>query len=232
MHACRVADEFGIGTVIVPWAAGVASAVGMVHADAGAERRQPFVADLDEIDPAAFADVRVRLELDARAELDGDVADVADPTVTVQTLVGMSVRNQVHTLDVPLLDGALADALAALPDAFADALPSRVRRASDRDLQLRVGARPRRPRPTGTDSGASSPATPPATSSGRADGQARRPLRRPRRFRDHAGVPWRDLAPGARIAGPAVVQAADTTVVVPPERVATVDARRNLIVER
>jgi N-methylhydantoinase A len=41
---------------------------------------------------------------------------------------------------------------------------------------------------------------------------------------------WPDLAPGARIAGPAVVQASDTTVVVPPEHVATVDVHRHLII--
>jgi N-methylhydantoinase A/oxoprolinase/acetone carboxylase beta subunit len=40
---------------------------------------------------------------------------------------------------------------------------------------------------------------------------------------------WSRLAPGDRIAGPAIVQATDTTVVVPPERLATVDGGRNLV---
>src|SRR3954447_358545 len=50
MHVSRLADEFGITTVLVPWAAGVASAVGLVRADLGAEHRQPFPADLDALD--------------------------------------------------------------------------------------------------------------------------------------------------------------------------------------
>jgi N-methylhydantoinase A len=231
MHACRVADEFGIGTVIVPWAAGVASATGMVHADAGAEQRHPFVADLDETDPAAFADVRVRLERDARAELDGDGADIADPTVTVQTLVGMSVHNQVHTLDVPLPDGALADALATLPDAFATRYRAEFGVPPTGILQLR-SVRVRATRATNTNSGATNPATPPAASDPEPSGRRDVYFAERRGFVTTPVFSWRELAPGARLTGPAVVQAADTTVVVPPERVATVDARRNLIVER
>jgi len=43
---------------------------------------------------------------------------------------------------------------------------------------------------------------------------------------------WADLEPGARVTGPAIVQADDTSVVVVPGRAATVDGHRNLIVTR
>ncbi len=231
MHACRVADEFGIGTVIVPWAAGVASAVGMVLADAGAERRHPFVADLDEIDATAFADVRVRLEREVRADISSDLVEVASSTFTVQTFVGMSVRNQVHALDVPLPDGALTDTLAALPDAFATRYRAEFGVPPTGTLLLR-SVRVRATRPSGADTAVSGLATPSAAPSPQPSGT------RAVHFAELGGFAttpvhhWRDLAPGARVVGPVIVQAADTTVVVPPGRVATVDARRNLIVER
>ena len=40
---------------------------------------------------------------------------------------------------------------------------------------------------------------------------------------------WTELAPGDRVNGAAIVQAPDTTVVVPPGRVAVVDHARNLV---
>ena len=40
---------------------------------------------------------------------------------------------------------------------------------------------------------------------------------------------WSGLAPGDSIVGPAVVRAPDTTVVVPPARVAMLDRDRNLV---
>ncbi len=171
MHACRVADEFGIATVIVPWAAGVASAVGMVQADAGAERRHPFMASLDDLDLDAFVDVRARLEHDARAQLDGDASDAS---IAVQTFVGMSVRNQIHALDLPFPDGTLPTAVAALPDAFAaratarsSASPRPGRSNCARCGSVRRGprtARARRPHPRRSRPTPSRPATATSTS--------------------------------------------------------------------
>ncbi len=203
MHACRVADEFGIETVIVPWAAGVAAAVGMVGADAGAERRGAFVAALDEhahperadLDLAALDAVRVHLERDARAEL-GD--DGVLP-VTVHTSIGMSVRNQVHTLDVPLPDGPLDRAVAALPVAFAAHYRSEFGVPPAGPLQLRsVRVRVTRPaarsaaRPRSPTRGAPTRADEPSVThvGGRdADRHARRPLRRAGRLRADSRVP-------------------------------------------
>ena len=66
MHACRIADEFGIGKLAVPWGAGVASAIGLAHADPGAEWRRPFAADLDTLDATALASGLDELEQRAR----------------------------------------------------------------------------------------------------------------------------------------------------------------------
>jgi N-methylhydantoinase A len=230
MHACRVADEFGIETVVVPSAAGVASANGMVHADAGAERRAPFTTELDEIDIATFATLRARLEREARHELDGNEVDAS---ITLSAFVGMSVRNQVHAFDVALPDGELLDALAALPDAFTARYRAELGVPPTGALQLRsLRVRATRPAPALTTPAPTTPAAPGASAMSDPDPAAARPVH----FAELGGFVttgvfrWPDLAPGARIAGPAVVQASDTTVVVPPEHVVTVDAHRHLII--
>ncbi len=70
MHVARLAAAFGIGTVVVPWGAGVASALGLVSADLGAERFRTLVRPVAALAPdeleRAFAD----LERDARQEHD------------------------------------------------------------------------------------------------------------------------------------------------------------------
>jgi N-methylhydantoinase A len=43
---------------------------------------------------------------------------------------------------------------------------------------------------------------------------------------------WIGLAPGSRLRGPAIVEGPDTTVVVPPDRTATVDRWRNVVLAR
>ena len=40
---------------------------------------------------------------------------------------------------------------------------------------------------------------------------------------------WPDLAPGTVVAGPALIASGDTTVVVPPDRHATIDGWRNVV---
>jgi N-methylhydantoinase A len=224
VHACRVADEFGIDTVIVPWAAGVASAVGMVRADVGAERRSTFVAELDQLDVEAFAETCAQLERAARADLGRDAPGEGDD-VDVHTFVGMAVRNQAHALDVAHVDGGVA----ALADAFVARHLAEYGVPPTGAVQLR-SVRVRVTRPTRAPVG---PGSPPLARS------ALPPVhRRDVHFADAGGFVatpvhrWSDLRPGDRVPGPAIVQADDTTVVVVPRRIATVDRHRNLIVRR
>jgi N-methylhydantoinase A len=50
LHACPLADELEIGTVLVPAAAGVLSALGLVASDERRDRVVPYVRPLDEVD--------------------------------------------------------------------------------------------------------------------------------------------------------------------------------------
>jgi N-methylhydantoinase A len=220
MHVSRLADEFGITTVVVPWAAGVASAVGLVRADLGAELRQSFAADLDTLDPGAFDDAFLSLEQRARDE-------VGDGDVEVHRAVGMRVRGQAHALEVALPDGSLDAARATMPSVFTERYLAEYGVRPALNLQLtalraRVVRRTAAPGPAVAEVPPSDRAPTPLTT-------------RPAYFTERGGFvstpvfDWTALEPGHRISGPAIVQAPDTTVVVPPERSAVVDACRNLV---
>jgi N-methylhydantoinase A len=222
MHVSRLAEEFGISTVVVPWAAGVASAVGLVRADVGAECRQPFPAELDVLDPGAFDDAFRALEQRARDEI-GD----GDGDVEVHRAVAMRVRGQVHALEVALPDGPLEAARTAMPGAFTEryVVEYGVRPALDHELtalRARVVRRTGTPGPAAVD--VPSPGRAPAPVTARAAYFVE--------LGDFVSSPvfdWTALGPGDRVTGPAIVQAPDTTVVVPPGRNAVVDAARNLV---
>ena len=76
MHAVSVADDLGVGTVIVPVASGVLSAYGLLDADERYDRVRTHLTRLDDADPDRVADVVTDLAADALAE-----ATAADPTV-------------------------------------------------------------------------------------------------------------------------------------------------------
>ena len=160
MHACRLADEFGIETVVVPWGAGVASAVGMVRADVGAERRRPFLCDLARLEPADLEATRAELEHAARG---GGRPRRTDAECVARTFVGMSVRGQVHTLDIACPDGSLRDASASLGAAFVARYRTEFGVPPSGDLQLR-SVRVRVVRPSAPRSAAAgAPRSPVAT---------------------------------------------------------------------
>jgi N-methylhydantoinase A len=225
MHVSRIADEFGIATVVVPWGAGVASAIGLVSADLGAEHRQPFASDLDAVDAAQLARAFAVLEQRARAE-----TGEGDGECVVSRFVGMRVRGQVHALEVPVPDGPLDRAIGELAARFTEQYLAAYGVPPAAKLQL-TSARVRTVRAArkhapaaATVETAVAPPTP-------AD-------ERLAHFPERGGfVPtpvfdWTHLEPGARLPGPAIVEGPNTTVVVLPDRAASVDRWRNVVLSR
>jgi N-methylhydantoinase A/oxoprolinase/acetone carboxylase beta subunit len=160
-----------------------------------------------------------------RAREEISVAHEGD--IEIHRAAAMRVRGQVHALEVPLPDGALDAAIAAMPLAFSERYVAAYGVAPGPKLQL-TALRVRVVRPT--RSAASSPSE--VSPSGRApEPVSTRPayFAEFRDFVDTSVFDWSGLAPGDSIVGPAVVQARDTTVVVPPARVATLDRDRNLV---
>jgi N-methylhydantoinase A len=91
MHAARVAERFGIATVVVPAHCGVASAAGLLVADLSTDR---VLSRLDAADPS-----KVFRALAASAAEDLGVSP-SDPGVRVSRSVDVRFKGQSHDLTV------------------------------------------------------------------------------------------------------------------------------------
>jgi N-methylhydantoinase A len=103
MHAVRLAQMFGIRSVAVPFAAGVASAVGLVGADLGVELVQTRIVDLAGADAGEVEGAFAELATQARAEL----AEEPGATFIVTRSADVRYRGQAYHLTVPVPDHAL-----------------------------------------------------------------------------------------------------------------------------
>jgi len=72
LHACALADELGIGSVIVPAAPGLFSAFGLIVAPLQATFARPLMCEADALDDAdlsrLFDELRARAEIELRAQ--------------------------------------------------------------------------------------------------------------------------------------------------------------------
>jgi len=109
-HACAVADELGIRTVLVPPMAGVLSALGIGLADTTVIRERAIETPLDG---AVLDDVADELERQARAEL----ADQDVPANRIQVIRRAHLRYQGTDTSIPVELGAVAQMTAAFESA-------------------------------------------------------------------------------------------------------------------
>jgi len=112
VHAYYVAKKLGLGRLIVPFAAGVASALGLLLAPARADRVATVARALDEIDWVDLEATFRRLEADALGVLAATVPDAASAT----RLCFADIRyvGQASELVVPLPPGPYTSASRAL----------------------------------------------------------------------------------------------------------------------
>jgi N-methylhydantoinase A len=71
MHACSLAEELGIETVLVPRAGGVLSALGLAISDLRRDYVSPFLGDLDGVEEEEFEQRFADMEKTAAGDLDG-----------------------------------------------------------------------------------------------------------------------------------------------------------------
>jgi N-methylhydantoinase A len=215
-HVTGLAETFGITSIAVPWAAGVASAVGLVTADLGVERVRTMIADVDELEPSRLEAAFAELEAACREELAGG-------DVTMHRSVDARYRGQAHQLVVPVDD--LGDIAAAFRKEHGRAYGVDVDVAVEL-VNLRVRATRRAEKPEARAVSVDVDAD--ASIAVRGERQA------------HLGgafaatpvYAWEALPAGAAIGGPVLIDAADTTVVVPPGWRATVDGWGNVLLNR
>jgi N-methylhydantoinase A len=211
LHAARVAEKLGIGRILIPANAGVGSAVGLLRAPVAYEVVRGRLMRLSSFEPQNAN----RLLADMRAEAEAIVRRGApDVPLAERRSAFMRYRGQGHEIAVELPVRAFNSAdRAAVTALFEDAyrrLYSRpipgvdieilswvvtVSAPAQGELASAMTVRPSEPKP-----------------------RARRPLFDPQagEFQD-VPIYWRgDLAPGATIAGPAVIAEDDTSTVVSP----------------
>ncbi|HEY1363859.1 MAG TPA: hydantoinase/oxoprolinase family protein [Xanthobacteraceae bacterium] len=218
LHAARVAEKLGITRVLVPANAGVGSAVGLLRAPVAYEIVRSALMRVSSFDPASAN----RLLAEMRAEAEAIVRQGAAAAELVeQRSAFMRYRGQGHEIAValPAREFTPADRPVVV-ESFEEAYRRLYSRAipgvdieilswvltlaapAEGSLAMAAAERPSEPQP-----------------------RSRRPLLDPEvgDFRD-VPIYWRgDLAPGARIKGPAVIAEDETSTVVSPIFDAAID---------
>ena len=209
LHVTALARQLGLGRVVVPRLAAVLSAWGMLTSDLRYEVARSHVGDASQLDAGALRALYDELEAEGRRRL--AAASFAGPT-KVQRSADMRYGEQIFEVNVDM-DGigwADADLLAQLARAFhrrheelyTYAMPDQEAVLVNARVAV-IGALPDPPEEPALPDG------PPAA---------------PRTHRQVYLAGWRDvpifdfdsLPPGQTIAGPAVIEAATTTVLLRP----------------
>jgi len=217
LHGAALAKELSIPTVIVPPNPGITSALGCLLVDVRHDLATMYLrplaeADADEIE-AAFAE----LEVEARDRMREE--GVPGELVSLQRTIAMRYLGQWRSLAVTAVANApLEEAVARFHDEHEREFTYRREDAPVEIYQLGLRAIGVTPKPEFK----------PQELSGRAK-QAQPYATRPAKFDDHpelVATPVFDramLEPGHLIAGPAVIEQFDSTVLVPPDVNAEID---------
>jgi N-methylhydantoinase A len=218
VHAVSLAAELQIPEVIVPPAPGAFSALGLVASDLRRDYSRTLYTDLASIDPPRVNEAIAAMEQMGRAVL--HAARVPPERQALLRQADVRYRRQAYELTVPIADGEINRAtlvdLAAAFHAKHEQTYGHANRSEHVQLvNLRVTAIGRQPD---------------LVLAQRANPASARTHSRDVWFAETGFAPttvhWRDgLMPGTDIAGPAIIEAMDSTTVVPPGWTARIDDR-------
>jgi N-methylhydantoinase A len=227
VHGCRLAQALGIPRVILPAAAGVTSAIGLLTAEVRFDLSRSYVRRLDAVDPAYLA--RILDEMGAQGTAVVREAGVAG-TVSLARTADMRYVGQGYELSVPISDGPIdGRALAALRGDFDRVYAHRYGYS---DAQAAVELVTVAVTVTGAGPDVRLPEQPPDIRDATAARKPDRAVYFPE-TRGHIRCAIYDrarLPVGARIEGPAVVEEPESTSVLPPGTTTEVDPWANLLV--
>jgi N-methylhydantoinase A len=225
VHGCRLAQALGVPRVILPAAAGVTAAIGLLAAEVRFDVTRTYVRRLDALEPARLEAMYEEMEAQATEVVRESATTGA---VTVTRAVDARYVGQGFELTVPVPAGRL-DAAALV----------RLRAAFDEVYAARYGyAQPREPVEVVTWKLSAIGGAPRVTLAKAATTPAAGGIKGRRRAYFPEAGGWVDcpiydrykLAAGLQIAGPAIVEERESTSVLPPGAVATVDEYASLVV--
>ncbi|WP_160119573.1 hydantoinase/oxoprolinase family protein [Rhodovarius lipocyclicus] len=208
LHAAAIAEDLGMDRIVVPAAPGVLAATGLLEAPLEHDATQCFFRSLERLPEARLRDAIAGLSARCAAAMAAEGAAATETEISAAA----SFMGQGHTLEVAVPLGCDTPG-EAIRRGFIEAHRAtygHTRDAPVRLVELRVVQRARPPAAAmAWPSHASTPdGTRPATIAGQA-------LEVPVLHRAR-------LAPGQRLTGPAIIEQADSTTIIPPGWVLTV----------
>lgn len=228
MHAVALAQELGISEVIVPPDPGGFSAWGMLQSAVRQDFSEPYFQNFADLDAAQLDERFLRLGEGARTSL---VAEgVSEDRITLVPRLDMRYQGQEHTLTVNLptnISPSSDDALKDLRGRFEDTYRTRYGHSNPEaeletvNLRLTALGDVGRPLLTGNYQPDQPSDLPSKTSQVLFTGGAHSTGRYHRE----------NLPPGCDITGPAIMEEATATTVIPPGGSATIDRFGCLLIE-
>lgn len=228
VHACGMAAKMNIDRLVCPVGAGVASAIGMLAAPVSFEVARAAPVRLDAFDPAEAKSLIGEMRKETRALVTG--AGIAETDVSYRISAMMRYVGQGYEIDVTVDPGRLeSDGAEMLAVGFADAYRARYGRVESMAAEILswrvVGSGPRPPLASALGISSERKVETPAPTGSR-------PVFFGEGYVDTPVYARSELASGQSIAGPAIIEEDESTLVVPPDFDLTVDAALNLVAER
>jgi N-methylhydantoinase A len=219
LHAAAIAEQLGIATILCPRASGVLSALGLAAADQRATEQRTVLLTGAGLTDDALAGAAGALAAAAGSTLGADGAQAE-----LDVAYDARYRGQAHELAVPGLPvGATVTTVRSAFEALHDERYGyRDTEAAIEVVTIRVTAR------------LPGPAIDLAAGTVASSADVRRSRRRVvfGGSEHNAEVMRGELAPGERIAGPAICELPEATLAVPPGWAGTVDAAGTIVLER
>lgn len=226
LYAGLIAEDLGISHIFVPIQPGVLSALGMLLTDIKYTDVVTRLMDTETASAETFEEIYAGLEANLQKELSGE--GMAAGAIRFDRTCDMRYRGQAYEINVPLPDAAPDALVEAMADAFHALHRSLYGQAAEGDPVEFVNYRV-----TGVGV-MKKPDLKPLD--GKANGESAPKGARRAYF---PGIGWAEtptyerstLAPGATIAGPALVEEAGATVVLFPGHDLTVDGFGNMTIK-
>jgi N-methylhydantoinase A/oxoprolinase/acetone carboxylase beta subunit len=220
MFAVDLARVFGMSRIVVPAAAGVGSAVGLLHADLSVEQLRTRVLAADEAHFPAVMDIFAQLSATALESLGQDPS-----RVLLRRSIDIRYRGQAHQLPVPLTEQDLNAGPDAVLAAFRGVYESTYGVAQEAPAEF-VTYRVRALAPF--DAGQPVIAESAAGQGVMPAGSRRATFSAGEGFVDVPVLRRADLGSGYRVTGPAFVEGPESTTLLPPGALLTVDTLETL----
>ena len=222
LHGGALIREVGISTMLVPLYPGVLCALGCVYADLRYDLSQTVEKRIDRLQSGELSGIFARQREQGLQQLRDAQVPVDKHTVT--HAADMVYQGQIHALRVTIeADWDSARLARAFNDAYREKFGNTLDNMPVAVVNLRTVV-------VGQRSSAALPQRAAAAGGGTPVASSRRPVH----FNAWYDTPvyQRDaLTPGLVFNGPAIVEQSDTTTVIEPDMVVTVDARSNLLAQ-